>query len=232
MIQDEQTSKTQSETALNSMTNTTAPMTQLQIASFILRFKRIYRKNIQFENKLREEIRHHRRQIKLTAGNPFFKHSHSVWQDRIDQLKDALKDNQVNQHQEQEALVNLIQLFDEAGPAPIHVYAAVLSIHHCHVERAWAEGDKSLMDLIFISKLEVAHTKADVVSDDAVLHHAVTEVTIREILRNKALKKTADNLIQKMAQNSLGRPLQKYQQVELPNGQTVLKSMPPKLTVV
>jgi hypothetical protein len=232
MIRDEQPSETQPQTTMNSMTNTTIPMTQLQIASLILRFKRIYRKNIQFENKLREEIRHHRRQIKLTADNPFFKHRHAVWRDRIDQLEDALKENQVNQHQEQEALVNLIQLFDEAGPAPIHLYAAVLGIHHVHVERALAEGDKSLMDLIFVSKVEDAHTKADVVSDEAVLHHAVTEVTIREILRNKALKMTADNLIQKMAQDSLGRPLQPYQFTELPNGQTVLKPMPPQLTVV
>jgi hypothetical protein len=217
---------------MNSMTTTTPPMTQLQIAKLILGFKLAYRKHLNLEDKLRKEIRHHRRQIKLTADNPFFKRRHAVWQDRIDQLEDALKRNEAYQHQVQDILVNLIQQFDEAGPAPIHVYAAVLSVHHCHVERALVDGDKSLMALIFVSKVEDAHTKADVVSDDAVLHHAVTEVTIREILCNKALKKTADNLIQQMAQDSLGRPLQPYQFTELPNGQTVLKPMPPQLTVV
>jgi hypothetical protein len=211
----------------------TPPMTQLQIAKLILRFKRIYRKNIQFESKLREEIRHHRRQITLTAGNPFFKHRHAVWQNRIDQLEDALKRNEANQHQLQDILVSLVLQFDEAGPAPIHLYAAVLSIHHCHVERALAEDhNNDLMDLIFLSPVEVAHTKAVAVSDEAVLFHAVKEVTIREIYHDKEFKKIAGNLIQQMAQEHLGRPLQRYQQMELPNGQTVLKPMPPQLTVV
>jgi hypothetical protein len=213
------------------MTNTTPPMTQLQIASFILRFKRIYRKNIQFENKLREEIRHHRRQIKLTADNPFFKHRHSVWQSRISQLEDVLKENKANQHQLQDMLVNLIRQFDEAGLASVHVYGALLSTHHTHVERALAEGAKNLMELI-VYKVEDGASTADWISQDSVLHNAVTKAVIRAMQHNDELQQVADNLFQEMVQEKLGRPLRLYQIVELPNGQKVAKPMPPQLRVV
>jgi hypothetical protein len=213
------------------MTNTTPPMTQQQIASFILGFKRIYRKTLKFNRKLRDEVRHHRRQIKLTADNPFFKHRHSVWQNRINQLEDALKENKANQHRLQDILVNLIRQFDEAGPASVHVYGALLSTHHTHVERALVEGAQNLMELI-IYKVEDGASTADCVSDDAVLHHAVTKAVIRAMQHNDELQQVADNLFQEMVQEKLGRPLRLYQIVELPNGQKVAKPMPPQLRVV
>ncbi|MBL1265722.1 hypothetical protein JJL52_18835 [Methylomicrobium sp. RS1] len=213
------------------MTNTTPHMTQLQIAKFILRFKRVYRKNLKFNRKWRDEVRHHRRQIKLTADNPFFKHRHSVWQNRIGQLQDALKENQANQNQIQDILVNLIRQFDEAGPASVHVYGAMLSTHHIHVQRALADGAENLMELI-VYKVEDGASTADCVSQDAVLHHAVTKAVIRAMQHNKELQYFADNLLQEMVQESLGHPLRQYQIVELPNGQTVAKPMPPQLRVV
>jgi hypothetical protein len=213
------------------MTNTTLPMTQLQIASFILGFKRVYRKNLKFNRKLRDEVRHHRRQIKLTADNPFFKHRHSVWQNRIEQLEDALKENKANQHQLQDILVNLIRQFDEVGLASVHVYGALLSTHHTHVQRALAEGAQNLMDLI-VYKVEDGASTADCISQDAVLHDAVTKAVIRAIQHNDELQQFADNLLQEMVQKSLGRPLRQYQIMELPNGQRVAKPMPPQLTVV
>lgn len=209
-----------------------SPMTQKQITTLILQRKRAYAHFIHIEQNAKDYIRLLRRQIKLTCDNPFFKHRHSVWQNSIEQLKDSLKQNQSNKHQIQEILVNLIQQFDEVGPAPVHVYGAILSIHHVHIERALTEGANSLMDLIFVSKVEGAHTKADIVSDDAILHDAVAEVAIREILRNKEFKRTADSLIQRMAQESLGRPLRQYQFVRLPNGHPVAKPMQPNMTIV
>jgi hypothetical protein len=216
---------------MNNTANITTPMTQLQIASFILKFKRIYRKNLKFNRKWRDEVRHHRRQIKLTADNPFFKHRHSVWQNRIGQLQDALKENQANQNQIQDILVNLIRQFDEVGPAPVSVYAAVLSTHHTHVQRALTEGAQNLMELIAY-KVEDGASTADCVSQDAVLHHAVTKAVIRAMQHNKGLQYFADNLLQEMVQEKLGRPLRQYQIVQLPNGQTVAKPMPPQLRVV
>lgn len=139
--------------------------------------------------------------------------------------------NIANQYQLQDILVNLIRQFDEAGLASVHVYGALFSTHHTHVERALAEGAKNLMELI-VYKVEDGTSTADWISKDAVLHNAVSRLIIREICRNKELQKTADNLIQQMAQENLGRPLRQYQIIEMPNGQTVLKPMLPQLTVV
>jgi hypothetical protein len=213
------------------MTNTTTSMTQKQISTSILMLKRAYTIALRTERRLHDEIRRRKRQIKLTQDNPFFKHRHTIWQSHIDEFEALLAKSQPWMHLAQEFFVQWIRMFDECGPAPIHVYAALLSVHHVHVERALAKGAKDLMGLIIYHTEDGART-ADWTSDDAVLHHAVTEVVIREIFRNEELQKLPINLIQEMAQESLGRPLQQYQIAQLPNGQTVAKPMPPKLTVV
>jgi hypothetical protein len=213
------------------MTNTAAPMTQQQIATGILTLKRAYTIALRTERRLHDEIRYRKRQIKLTQGNPFFKHRHTIWQSQIDEFEALLAKSQPWMHLAQEFFVQWIRMFDECGPAPIHVYAALLSVHHVHVERAWAKGAKDLMGLIIYHTEDGAST-ADWISDDAALHHAVTEVVIREMCRNSEFKRVAYNLIQDMAQERLGHPLQQYQIAQLPNGQTVAKPMPPKLTVV
>lgn len=201
-------------------------------ATSILTLKRAYTIALSTERILHNEIRRRKRQIKLTQGNPFFRHRHTIWQSHIDEFEALLEESQSWMHQAQELLVACIRMFDEYGPAPIHVYAALLSTHHVHVERAQADGAKSLMDLIFAYKVEDGASTADWVSDNAVLHDAVTEVTIREMCRNSELKRTADNLIQEMAQESLGRPLRQYQIIELLNGKTVAKPITPQLMVV
>jgi hypothetical protein len=223
--------RTPTPTTLNFMTVTITPMTQKQIAAGILTLKRAYTIALRTERRLHDEIRRHRRQIKLTRDNPFFKHRHTIWQSHIDEFEALLSKNRPWMHLAQEIFVQWIRQFDECGPAPIHVYAALLSTHHVHVERAWAKGAKNLMGLIIYHTEDGAST-ADCISDDAVLHHAVTEVVIREMCRNSELQRTADNLLQEMAQDSLGRPLRQYQLTEFPNGQTVAKPVPPKLTVV
>jgi hypothetical protein len=213
------------------MTHVITPMTQQQIATNILKLKRAYTIALRTERRLHDEIRRHRRQIKLTQSNPFFKHRHTLWQSRIGECEALLAEIQPWMHQTQELLVEGIGIFDSFGEAPVHVYAALLSTHHVHVERAFAKGAENLMGLIIYHTEDGAST-ADWISDDAVLHQAVTEVVIREMCRNSALKRVADNLLQEMAQESLGRPLRQYQIVELPNGKTVAKPVPPKLTVV
>lgn len=208
-----------------------SPMTQKQIATVILQRKRSYRHFCRMEQNARDEIRFLRRQIGLTSNNPFYTHRHSLWQDHVELLEGIIAGNRPLKREIQEALFAWIRAFDQTGPAPVHVYAALLSTHHIHVDHALAEGATNLMELI-IYKVEDGASTADWISKDAVLHDAVTAVTIREICRNSELKRTADSLIQQMAQENLGRPLRQYQQTKLPNGQTILKPMPPKLTVV
>jgi hypothetical protein len=218
-------------TTKNFMTNTTIPMTQLQIATSILKLKRAYTIALRTERRLRDEIRRRKRQIKLTHGNPFFKHRHTIWQSQTDELEALLAKSQPWMHLAQEFFIQWIRMFDECGSAPVHVYAALLSVHHVHVERACAKGAKNLMKLI-IYHTEDGASIVDCVSNDAVLHHAVTEAVTREMCRNEELQKTADNLIQEMARGSLGRPLRQYQIAELPDGQRVARPMPSRLTVV
>lgn len=208
-----------------------SPISQKQIATVILQRKRSYRHFCRMEQNARDEIRILRRQIKLTLNSPFYTHRRSLWQAHVELLEGIISGNRPLKHEIQEALFDWIRAFDQTGPAPVSVYAALLSTHHIHVERAFAEGAKNLMELI-IYKVEDGASTADWISKDAVLHDAVTAVTIREICRNSELKRTADNLIQQMAQDNLGRPLRQYQIVRLPNGQTVAKPMPPTLTVV
>ncbi|MGZ8095407.1 MAG: hypothetical protein ACXWTH_01725 [Methylosarcina sp.] len=134
-------------------------------------------------------------------------------------------------HQIQELLAEGIWMFDACGPAPIHVYAAMLSTHHGHVERAKSEGARSLMQLVIQHVEDGAH-RSDFITDHVILHDAVTEVIIRETCRNKELERSAYELIQDMAIKNLGRPLREYQVTQLPSEQTVIKPMTPNLQLV
>lgn len=213
------------------MTTTTPPMTQKQLAAGILHIKRTYRKWLENDRNLLDEIHHHKRNIRLTSNNPFYNYKRSIWQKRINQLEAFLAKKRPFKCQVQDELVNWIRAFDQTGPAPIHVYAAILSTHHSHIQRALTEGAQNLMELI-VYKVEDGASTADWVSQGSVLHHAVTKAVIRAMQHNDELQQFADNLLQQMVQESLGRPLRQYRIVQLPNGQTVAKSIPPKLRVV
>lgn len=209
----------------------TRPINSKQIATSIITLKHAYRTVLRGQRMVNDEIRYCRRQIKLTQHDPFFKHRHTMWQSRIDELQALLAEGRPLTHQIQELLTEGIRMFDAFGPAPVHVYAALLSTHHRHVEQAMSEGAKDLVQLV-IRQVENRAHRSDVITDHAPLHDAVTEVIIRELCCNKELEHSAHELIQDMALETLGRPLREYQVTSLSNGQTVIKPMPPNLKLV
>lgn len=209
----------------------TSPINSKQIATSIITLKHAYRTVLRVKRMATDEIRYCRRQIKLTQENPFFKHRHTMWQSRIDELQALLVKGRPLIHQIQELLTEGIRMFDACGPAPVHVYAALLSTHHRHVEQAMSEGAINLAQLVTRQVENGAH-RSDAVTDHALLHDAVTEFIIRELCHNKELERTAHELIQDMALETLGRPLREYRITSLSNGQTVIKPMPPNLKLV
>jgi hypothetical protein len=206
-------------------------MNHREVAQAIIRLKRIARRSSRERQTAYDEIRKLQRKIKLNQSNPFGRHQCELWQSRIDRLQDALGNDEPNIHKTQELLMQLIKAFDELGPAPVTVLACILSTSHVHVERAIANGRNGLIELV-VYDLENGANKSDVVNEHGVLRDACTGIMIRTIMKNKWLEDVAFDTIQEMAQQTLGRPLQSYQVIELPNGEITAKPMPLTLKLV
>lgn len=84
-----------------------------------------------------------------------------------------------------------------------------------------------------IRQTENGGNKSGCISGEVcVLHDAVTEVLIRANENNEHMREIADNILQKMALQSTGRPLIQYQINTAPNGKIVVKSIPLNLAIV
>lgn len=209
-----------------------AKIKQRLTANALIRLKRTYRKLLKNIARTRAESRRAERQIRLNEGNPFFKHKSDLLAQSIDENKHMLDEYMSTRHKTIGVIFSLIKFFDEYGAATAHEYAAILSTSHVHVERAIeTEGAKGLMELI-VHHIENGANVGDFISDDCVLHEAVTEIIIAEIMHNKELRKAALDKVMEMSVEATGHPLPMYQFTALPNGEQVMKRVPPNLSVV
>ncbi|WP_148262037.1 hypothetical protein [Methylomonas methanica] len=205
---------------------------QKKIVSVLFRLKHAYRKLNKVERLLRQNIRHAEREIKLNKDNPFFQHRGELLIERISFYSNWLESCKPAKISYQNRIFELIQVFDEYGKATPHEYAAILSTSHVHVEKALAMDDVTGLMHLIIYHVEDGANAGDFVSTGCVLHEAVSEVMIREIMQNKELRESAHGFLNDWFVESTGRPLTIYTVTTQPNGEPLLKRVPPRLAVV
>lgn len=207
-----------------------ARLEQRRLANELFKFKRVYRRISKAKATIHHDINRFSREIRVNTGNPFFEHMKGVLTERIDRRKDLLTECPAKGIQD--IIFGLMELFDRYGTATAHDYATILSTSHVHVEKALAEdGVKGLMHLV-VHHVEDGANVGDSISDGCILHECSTAVIIREMMSNKALRESANKILDDICIEATGRPLARYYLEAGPNGETVAKRAPPKLAVV
>lgn len=207
-----------------------AKLEQRRLANEIFKFKRLYRRAINAKASIHHEINRLSREIKINEGNPFFGHMKRNLAKRIEHNKDLLAKYPTKGIQN--IIFGLVELFDQYGNATPHEYAVILSTSHVHVEKALTEdGIEGLIHLV-VHHVEDGANIGDSISDGCILHESLTGVMIREIMNNKTLRESTDKVLDGMFIEATGRPLPMYTATTQPNGEPLLKRIPPRLSVV
>jgi hypothetical protein len=204
---------------------------QREILTEILICKHTYRKFKDKVSKIKSEIWSLDRQITKTKGNKFYRHRHTLWQKEIKQKKEEMRPYKHLKEELQDQIFDLIEMFDDCGPASINEYAVILSTSDIHIERLLGKEAKNLMELIIYHAEDAAY-KSDWITDNAVLLECVNWRMMRAIMNDKKFAENAFNKLQELMVDSTGHPLKMYHEVTLPDGSVDFKPAPPDLRIV
>lgn len=217
------------------ITNANGGTAMNDIVHVIIRSRRLARKLVNNLKVIAAERRMAQVSLERMAGDRFGAHRRKLLKARIEALDAFAADQRQNLRKVRETLAKAVLIYDRyLNAGDVGELASILGIHHVHVERALKTGCAARLFDLAMEHVEAARESQGMLSAraDTPIFSACSVYMAHVILADRDMAKQVVGEIQKFAQETLGRPLRRFETVVNGDGKVLLKSGKPLLHVV